>query len=246
LCRRSFDRIAKAPAPVGYVRSVEPPHSYLHDTASSVVHHEDYLDHRKDHALCGVAVENPAQPAPTIRPVEVCADCEAKLVEYHLIWWRNKAEALSVELAELQVKYHELTGTVDAQQPDAVENPESQLDESEAAPATLLGQARKELLELCQRFDGSVPYWRLKNTMDAFSDKLSADERVLLAQEIGADGSLIRWCTKEIEGLGWQITNSPVHADADTMMDAWTEDYYQTPKKTTKWRLGRSRSHDAS
>ena len=34
-------------------------------------------------------------------------------------------------------------------------------------------------------------------------------------------------------------------SDADTMMDAWTEDYYQTPKKT-KWRLGRSRSHEAS
>jgi hypothetical protein len=29
------------------------------------------------------------------------------------------------------------------------------------------------------------------------------------------------------------------------MMDAWTEDLYQPPKKT-KWRLGRSRSHDAS
>jgi hypothetical protein len=37
-----------------------------------------------------------------------------------------------------------------------------------------------------------APYWRLKNTMQAFSDKLSSDERVLLAQEIGAEGSLIR------------------------------------------------------
>jgi len=81
--------------------------------------------------------------------------------------------------------------------------------------------------------------------MDAFSDKLSSDERVLLAQEVGADGSFIRWCTTQIEGLGWRVTNSPVHGDADEMMDAWTQDLYQTPKKT-KWRLGRSRSHDGS
>ena len=81
--------------------------------------------------------------------------------------------------------------------------------------------------------------------MDAFSDRLASDERVLLAEEIGAEGSLIRWCTREIESLGQQVTNSPVHSDADTMMEAWTEDYYQTPKKT-KWRMGRSRSHEAS
>jgi hypothetical protein len=225
---------------------VEPPHTYLHDTSSSVVHHEDYLTRRKDHALCGVAVENTSQPAPTIRPVEVCADCEAKLVEYHLIWWREKAEAASAELVELRIKYRELAGNVEVQHPEPSEANAESSTAVEPAPTSLLGQARKELLELCQRFDGSVPYWRVKNAMDDFSDKLNSDERVVLAQEIGADGSLIRWCTKEIEGLGWQITNSPVHADADTMMDAWTEDYYQAPKKTTKWRLGRSRSHDAS
>ena len=242
---RLFDRSAIASALADYVRSVEPPHSYLHDTASSVVHHADYLDRRKDHALCGVAVENPAQPALTIRPVAVCPDCEAKLVEYHLVWWREKAESVSTELAELRVKYLELAGDVDDQPQEPSAEPTAPAAE-EPVPTTLLGRARKELLELCQRFDGSVPYWRVKNAMDAFSDKLDSDERVLLAQEIGADGSLIRWCTREIEGLGWQITNSPVHADADTMMDAWTEDYYQTPKKPTKWRLGRSRSHDAS
>ena len=76
--------------------------------------------------------------------------------------------------------------------------------------------------------------------MDAFSDKLNSDERVLL-HGIGADGSLIRWCTREIEGLGWQVTNNRVHGDADDMMDAWTEDLYHPPKKT-KWRLGQSRS----
>jgi hypothetical protein len=85
----------------------------------------------------------------------------------------------------------------------------------------------------------------VKKSIDAFSDKLKPDERILVAHEIGADGSLIRWCTKEIESLGWQITNNPVHGDADEMMDAWTHDFYHTPKKT-KWRLGRSRSHDGS
>ena len=226
---------------------MEPPHSYLLDTSSSVVHHDDYLDHRKGYGLCGLAVENPVQPGPTPELTAVCPDCEAMLVEYHLVWWRQRAEAATAELAELQVKYRQLTGGVDqVPEADKEESRRSAIDEEEAAPATLLGRARKELLELCQRFDGSVPYWRLKNAMDDFSDNLTSDERVLLAREIGADGSLIRWCTREIEALGWQVTNSPVHADADTMMEAWTEDYYQTPKKQTKWRLGRSRSHDAS
>ena len=115
----------------------------------------------------------------------------------------------------------------------------------QTTPTSLLDQARQELLELCRRFDDTVPYWRVKNSIDAFSDKLRPDERLLLAQEIGADGSLIRWCTREIAGLGLQVTNNPVHGDSDEMMDAWTHDSYQTPKKT-KWRLGRSRSHDGS
>ena len=115
----------------------------------------------------------------------------------------------------------------------------------EATPTSLLDRARKELLELCRRFDETVPYWRVKNSIDAFSDKLKSDERLLLAHEIGADGSFIRWCMREIEALGWQVTNSPVHGDADDMMEAWTHDLYQPPKKT-KRRLGRSRSYDGN
>jgi hypothetical protein len=94
---------------------------------------------------------------------------------------------------------------------------------------------------LCRPFDEAVPYWRVKKSIDAFDDKLKSDERVLLAHEIGADGNFIRWCVKEIEGLGLRVTNSPVHGDANDMMDAWTQDLHQPPK-TTKWRLGRSRS----
>jgi len=231
---------------------VEPPHNYVHEASSSVVHHRDYLNRRDDQALCGVAFENPAALDPTIPPVAVCPDCEAKLPAYHLKWWRERAEATTAELDELRVKYRKLVGAepsaVNAgsrREVDREPQADSTAEQAESTPTPLLDQARKELLALCRRFDDAVPYYRVKNSMDAFSDRLESDERVLLAQEIGADGSLIRWCTREIEGLGWRVTNNPVQADADTMMDAWTEDYYQTPKKT-KWRLGRSRSHDAS
>jgi hypothetical protein len=173
----------------------------------------------------------------------VCGDCEARLVEYHLKWWREAAEAATAELDELRIKYRKLSR--------AIEEPNRQVsasgpqagpaaEQAETPPTGLLDQARKEIVELCGQFDAAVPYWRVKNCMDAFSDKLKSDERVLLAQEIGAAGSLIRWCTREIENLGWRVTNNPVHDDADTMMDAWTEDYYQTPQKS-RWRRGRSR-----
>ena len=271
MSRRSFDGTDKSISKVDYFRYVEPPHSYVHETSSSVVHHGDYLNRRDDQALCGVAFEKPARLGPAICPVAVCPDCEAKLAEYHLKWWRERAEVATAELDGLRVKYRELVEYVDNQRRQvagsqhpaplmgdpSTENPEGRREidgdrhagstgeQGEATPTSLLDQARKELLELCSRFDETVPYWRVKNSMDAFSDKLEPDERVLLAHEIGADGSLIRWCTREIEGLGWQVTNSPVHGNADDMMDAWAEDSYQPPKKT-KWRLGRSRSDDGS
>jgi hypothetical protein len=240
---------------------VEPPHSYVHETSTSVVHHGDYLNRRDDQALCGAALENPAPLDPSSRPVAVCPDCEAKVVEYHLKWWRERTEAATAELDELRVKYRALAEYVDDERRQVTEvsgeKPESRreideeprasatAEEGETTPTPLLDRARKELLELCRQVEEAVPYWRLKNSMEAFSDTLEPDERVLLAREIGAEGSLIRWCTREIEGLGRQVANNPVHGDADDMMDAWTQDLYQTPKKT-KWRLGRTRSHDGS
>src|SRR5262245_39889558 len=184
------------------------------------MHHGDYLNRRNDRALCGIAFENPAQLGPTVRPVAVCPDCEARLLEYHLKWWRERAEAATAELDELRVKYRELAEYVDDQRPQVAgsqhpvqvggdpsgENPEIRrevdaepqagptAEQDETAPASLLDQARKELIELCRRFDEAVPFWRVKNSMEAFNDKLKSDERVRLAQEIGADGSLIRWC----------------------------------------------------
>ncbi|MDT5237197.1 MAG: hypothetical protein QOF47_3184 [Mycobacterium sp.] len=252
---------------VDYFHCVEPPHIYVHEASSSVVHHQDYLNPGNDRPLCGAAFEKPARLDPTTRPVAVCPDCEAKLAEYHLKWWRERAESATAELDGLRVKYRELAEYVDNQRRQVAglqhpapimgdptgENPErrseidgglqadaaSDSEQGETTPTSLLDQARKELLELCRPFDEAVPYWRVKNSIEAFSDKLQSDERLLLAHEIGADGSFTRWCIREIEGLGWQVTNSPVHGDADEMMDAWTQDVYQPPKKT-KWRLGRS------
>jgi hypothetical protein len=233
----------------------------VHEASSSVVHHEDYLNRRDDQALCGIAFEKPARLGPTIRPVTICPDCEAKLAEYHLKWWREKAEAATAELAALRVRYDELAAYVDDLRPEAAssngeqtegrpnndEEPQAGLtaDQGETTPTSLLDQAGNELLELCRKFDDTVPYWRVKKSMDAFGDKLNSDERLLLAQEIGADRSFMRWCTTEIESHGWRVTNNPVHGDADDMMKAWTEDLYQTPKKT-KWRLGRPRLHNGS
>jgi hypothetical protein len=217
---------------------VEPPHRYVQETSSSVVHHADYLNRRDDRALCGAALENPAALG-AVPAAAVCPHCEAKLVEYHLTWWRETAEAAAAELAALRVKYREMTGSVDEQMDIGAElQPESTAEQDEATPASFLDQARKELLELCRRFDGTVPYRHVKSSMQAFSDRLSSDERVLLAQEIGADGSLIRWCTAEIERRGSRVANNPVSGEAEDMVDAWLHDTYQTPKKSG-WRLGR-------
>ena len=224
----------------------------MEDTSSSVVHHRDYLDDREDQALCGVAFEKSTQLSPTVRPGAVCPDCEAKLAEYHVKWWRETAEAATAELDELRVRYRELSEYVDNQRPQVAGLPESRHEieaepqaaatgeQVETTPGSLLDQARKELVELCRPFDESIPYWRVKNSIDAFNEKLESDDRVRLANEIGADGSFTRWCVREIEGFGLQVTNSPVHGDPEDMMEAWTQDVRQSPKKT-KWRMGRSR-----
>ena len=83
-------------------------------------------------------------------------------------------------------------------------------------PKTLLDHARRELAELCRQFDGALPYFRLKNTMQAFSDKL--ESRRASASRTGDRrlmASLIRWSTMEVEALGWSVTNNPVQGDSD-------------------------------
>lgn len=211
-----------------------------------MVHHRDYLNRDVHHALCGVGLTCPTAFDEVADEEAICPDCEAKVAEYHAAWWREKAEAAEAQLEELRIKYRRLTEHSDEprRRPSAP-TPDDPTTEGDEEPASLLGHARVELLGLCRQCDGVVPYWRLKTTMQAFSDKLSPDERVLLAQEIGADGSLIRWSTTEVVELGWEVTNSPVQEEAEAMWDAWTHDAYQTPKKP-KWRLGRSRSRDAS
>ena len=145
------------------------------------MHHADYLNHRDDHGLCGVALENPATLSQGVRPVAVCPDCEAEVVEYHLTWWRERAEAASAELDELRAKYRELAEHVDSQRRSEGENPDncrqgegvpqggSTAEEAETEPTTFLSHARRELLDLCRQFDETVSYWRLKNTMQTIS-----------------------------------------------------------------------------
>ncbi|HEX2283136.1 MAG TPA: hypothetical protein VHG52_15355 [Thermomicrobiales bacterium] len=223
---------------------MEPPHSYVRDASASVVHHGDYLNSRDDHALCGLAVENPTTLGGTEQPGAVCPDCEAKLVEYHLVWWRDTARAAMAELDELRSKYRALADRDSSgefgEEVETEPRADSTAEPAEEEPTSLLDQARRELLQLCRQFDGSVPYRRLKNAMQTFSDGLNPDERVLLAQEIGNDGSLLRWCTTEAQSLGWSVAGNPVQAETEEMWDAWTRDSYQTPKPN-KWRLGRSR-----
>lgn len=236
---------------------VEPPHSYVRDASASVVHHGDYLNSRDDRALCGLAFETPVKLGQQERAGAVCPDCEAKLVEYHLTWWRDRARTVSAELEELRIKYRELTENAQGpRRPPAGMQPNAQVtadspgralhrdSDDDAEPTSLLGHARRELSVLCRQFDKTVPYRRLKNTMQEFSDRLSPEDRVALAQEIGADGSLVRWATTEAANLGWQVSGNPVHGEPEEMWDAWTRDSYQTPKPN-RWRLGRSRSHDA-
>ena len=229
---------------------VEPPHRYVRETSASVVHHADYFNHLDDRALCGVALENPTTPAEQGRADAMCPDCEAHLVVYHLEWWRGRAQAATAELDELRVKYRELEDYADTQRRQLTpahagegpigETSVSAAEQAEPRPKTLLDHARRELAELCRQFDGAVPYFRLKNTMQAFSDKLETHERVLLAQEIGTNGSLIRWSTTEVEALGWSVLNNPVQQDSSDMWEDWVQVSGQAPKKT-KRRLGRSR-----
>lgn len=181
MIRRAFDRSGRRAAGSTIFAGVEPPHTYVQETSASVVHHADYLNHRDDHGLCGVALENPATLSQGVRPVAVCPDCEAEVVEYHLTWWRERAEAASAELDELRAKYRELAEHVDSQRRSEGENPDncrqgegvpqggSTAEEAETEPTTFLSHARRELLDLCRQFDETVSYWRLKNTMQTIS-----------------------------------------------------------------------------
>ena len=105
-----------------------------------MVHHADYLNHRDDHALCGVAFENPATPAQPDSADAMCPDCEAQLVVYHLEWWREKAQAATAELEELRVKYRELQEYADTQRRQSAptrvgEDPSGEISASEQAEA---------------------------------------------------------------------------------------------------------------
>jgi hypothetical protein len=218
------------------LRQVEPPHSYLREPSASVVHHADYLDARDDHALCGAALLNSTALPQRDTTDALCPDCETRLVVYHLEWWRETAQAATTELEKLRAMYRELQERAGTPHPASAP---THVVHAEAQPATLIDQARRELTELCQQFDGAVPYRRLKNTMQAFSDRLDTHQRVLLAEAIGTDGSLIRWATTTVETLGWQVANSPIQENSEMMWEEWLQESHQEPKKT-KRRFGRT------
>jgi hypothetical protein len=208
-----------------------------------VVHHADYLNALDDHALCGEVFENPIASTQVDTADVVCADCEARLVEYHLEWWRARALAVTAELDALRVKYPELVQSPDTESPDVPTAEVEQAQAAESAPAeatTFLESARRELTELCAQFDGAVPFYRLNNTMQDFSDKLNDDERLLLDRAIGSDSSLIRWATTEVEFLGFSVTNNRVRENSDMTWQEWLQESQQVPTKT-KRRFGRSR-----
>lgn len=215
---------------------VEPPHSYVRGLSASVVHHADYLEHRGNQALCGATVENATELTGVGSADTVCPDCEEKLVAYHLHWWREKALAVTAELEALRTKYGEQAAPARVEQEQRI----PAVEPAESEPTTPLERARRQLTDLCRQFDDAVPYIRLKNTMQAFSDGLESDERALLAQEIGNDGTLIRWSTKEVEALGLHVSNSPVQGDSEATWDAWVQDPYPAAKKS-KRRFGRAR-----
>jgi hypothetical protein len=206
---------------------VEPPHSYVQETSASVVHHADYLVRRENHALCGATLENATTLPPAGSTDAVCPDCEDKLVLYHLEWWREKALAATAELDALRAKYGEqgesAPGQIEQEQGDST-------DEAAGEPRTPLDHARRALTQLCRQFDDAVPYVRLKNTMQAFSDRLESDERLVLAQEIGGDGSLMRWSTTAVKALGLHVANNPVQEEPEAMWEAWVGDSYRAPK----------------
>ncbi len=207
-----------------------------------MVHHADYLNTRDDQALCGAALPNATAVTQADTADALCSACEARLVVYHLGWWRARALAATAELEALRVKYPELVQSGDTEPP---EPPTAQVEQDQSAESipteatTFLDRARRELTELCGQFDGAVPFYRLNNLMQEFSDKLGDDERVLLAQEIGSDSSLIRWATTEVEGLGLSVTNNRVQENSDMMWEEWLQESQQAPK--AKRRFGRSR-----
>ena len=94
---------------------MEPPHNYLRVHSASVVHHADYLNGQDDRALCGAEVLQATALTQVGSADAVCPDCEAKLVTYHLQWWRARAEAATAELDALRAKYPELVQPADTE-----------------------------------------------------------------------------------------------------------------------------------
>ncbi|WP_157546576.1 hypothetical protein [Mycobacterium sp. IS-1742] len=86
----------------------EPPYFYVREKASAAAHHWDYLNDRADEALCGHGYCDPITLGEVPRPKAVCRACQARLPQYHAVWWSERARTAYSELEELRAKYNKL------------------------------------------------------------------------------------------------------------------------------------------
>ncbi|GFG52346.1 hypothetical protein CQY20_25870 [Mycolicibacterium agri] len=95
----------KARAPMA---SQEPPHAYLRERNSNVVHHKNYLKDRSDQTLCGLEDGFGISDREPDGATPECQACQSRLAEYHAKWWRRRCLATDKELRDLQQRYRKL------------------------------------------------------------------------------------------------------------------------------------------
>ena len=183
-----------------------------------VAHHADYLERREDHALCGATLENADTLINQAVPTQFALTAKKNWFATISNGGASKALAATAELETLRAKYGELDGTplVQLEEEGSTEEP------AETEPTTLLDHAtrtRGPLSGIRRR----GPLCSPEEHEQAFSERLESHERLVLAQEIGGDGSLMRWSTTAVKALGLHVANNPVQEEPEAMWDALVE-----------------------
>jgi len=86
----------------------DPQYILVQDSASSEVHHWDYIDRSDERALCGYRYVARAARAEISDAGNVCQRCEERIATYHARWWREQFEKCNAELEELRAMYGKL------------------------------------------------------------------------------------------------------------------------------------------
>lgn len=89
----------------------DPPHKYLRDGASPIIHHCNYFDEKNENhhiALCGHEVTGAETVGFNQEISDACPACRARLFEYYAWWWRNRYQTARSQLQALQVNFAEL------------------------------------------------------------------------------------------------------------------------------------------